>query len=96
MIVEQLANKKTLATNLSHNFTEVVENVIYYISGYVINKLLYQYKTHSGEAKEYLVKVTLGDNNDTYLDYVKVRTTKTDCGGLKHVFDDIFRFCKAL
>ena len=44
----------------------------------------------------------LGDNqnsketNDTYLDYVKVRTTKTDCGGLKHVFDDILRFRKAL
>ena len=31
-----------------------------------------------------------------YLDYVKVWTTKTDCGGLKHVFDDIFRFRKAL
>ena len=44
----------------------------------------------------------LGDNQDsietkdTYLDYVKVWTTTTDCGGLKHVFDDIFRFLKAL
>ena len=64
MIVEQSA-KKPLATNLSHNFTEVVENAFYYISGYVIKKLLHQYKTHSGEATEYLVKATLGDNQDS-------------------------------
>ena len=31
-----------------------------------------------------------------YLDYVKVWTTTTDCGGLKHVFDETFRFLKAL
>ena len=36
------------------------------------------------------------ETNDTYLDYVKVWTTTTDCGGLKHVFDDTFRFLKAL
>ena len=75
-IVEQSANEKPLATNLSHNFIEVEENTIYYISGYVIKKLLHQYKTHSGEATEYLVKATLnflGDNqdsietNDTYV-----------------------------
>ena len=50
MIVEQSANKKPLAMNLSHNFIEVEENAIYYISGYVIKKLLHQYKTHSGKA----------------------------------------------
>ena len=48
MIVEQSANNKPLATNLSRNFIEVEENAIYYISGYVIKKLLHQYKTHSG------------------------------------------------
>ena len=58
MIVEQSANKEPLATNLSRNFRDVEENAIYYISGYVIKKLLHQYKTHSGEATEYLVKVT--------------------------------------
>ena len=41
MIVEQSANKKPLATNFSRNFTEVEENDIYYISGYVIKKLLH-------------------------------------------------------
>ena len=41
MIVEQSTNKKPLATNFSHNFTEVEENAIYYISGYVIKKLLH-------------------------------------------------------
>ena len=57
------------------------------------------------EATEYLVRATvglLGDNqdsietNDIYLDYVKVWTTTTDCGSLKHVFDETFRFLKAL
>ena len=57
------------------------------------------------EATEYLVKATvglLGDNqdstetNDIYLYYVKVWTTTTDCGGLKHVFDETFRFLIAL
>ena len=44
----------------------------------------------------------LGDNqdsietNDTYLDYVKVWTTTSDCGSLKHDFDDTFRFLKVL
>ena len=38
MIVEQSANKKPLATNLSHNFIKVEENAIYYISGYVIKE----------------------------------------------------------
>ena len=44
----------------------------------------------------------LGDNqnsietNDTYLDYVKMWATTTDSGGLKHVFDDTFRFLKAI
>ena len=51
------------------------------------------------------MKATLGllgnnqdsiETNDSYMDYVKVWTTKTDCGGLKHVFDDNFRFFKAL
>ena len=68
MIVEQSANKESLATNLSRNFTDVDENAIYYISGYVIKKLLHQYKTHSGEATEYLEKATLnflGDNQDS-------------------------------
>ena len=39
-----------------------------YASGYVIKKLLHQYKTHSGETTEYLVKPTLnflGDNQDS-------------------------------
>ena len=39
-----------------------------YASGCVIKKLLHQYKTHSGEATEYLVKPTLnflGDNQDS-------------------------------
>ena len=66
MIVEQSANKKPLATNLSRNFTEVEENAIYYISGYVIKKLLHQYKTLSGEATEYLVKATLNFLEDNH------------------------------
>ena len=65
MIVEQSANKEPLVTNLSRNFTDVEENAIYYISGYAIKKLLHQYKIHSGEVKEYLVKSTLGDNQDS-------------------------------
>ena len=67
MIVEQSANEEPLVTNLSRNFTDVEENAIY-ISGYVIKKLLHQYKIHSGEATEYLVKATLnflGDNRDS-------------------------------
>ena len=66
MTVEQPANKKPLVTNLSRNFTEVEENAIYYISGYVIKKLLHQYKTHSGEATEYLVKATLNFLSDNH------------------------------
>ena len=75
---------------------------------YVIKKLFLQYKTHESQRGNrifILVKTTvslLGNNqdstetNDTYLDYVKVWTTTTDCGGLKHVFDETFRFLKAL
>ena len=76
---------------------------------YIIKKLFLQYKTHESHAERQqnivLVKTTvslLGDNqdstetNDTYLDYVKVWTTTTDCGGLKHVFNETFRFLKAL
>ena len=37
MIVEQSANKKPLATNLSHNFIEVEENAIYYIHIWICN-----------------------------------------------------------
>ena len=75
---------------------------------YVIKKLFLQYKTHESQRGNrifILVKTTvslLGDNQDsietkdTYLDYVKLWTTTTDCGGLKHVFDDALRFLKAL
>ena len=74
----------------------------------VIKKLFLQYKTHESQRSNrifILVKTTvslLGDNqdstetNDTYLDYVEVWTATTDCGGLKHVFDETFRFLKAL
>ena len=56
MIVEQLfiahldtmaAGQPTnpvIASSISCNFTEVEENAIYYTSGYVIKKLLHQYK----------------------------------------------------
>ena len=75
---------------------------------YIIKKLFLQYKTHESQRVNrifILVKTTvslLGDNqdstetNDTYLDYVKVWTTTNDCGGLKHVFNETFRFLKAL
>ena len=62
MIAEQSANKKPLATNFSRNFTEVEDNAIYYISGYVIKKLLHWYKTHSGEATEYV----FGESNTQF------------------------------
>ena len=115
MIVEQLfrAPSDTMATgqptnpvtvsSISHSFTEVEENVIYYTSGCAIKKLLHQYKKHSGETTEDQVKAVLsllGDNqdsiksSDTYLDYVKVWTTTTDHGGFKHISDDTFRFLK--
>ena len=75
---------------------------------YIIKKLFLQYKTHESQGGNrifILVKTTvslLGDNqdstetNDTYLDYIKVWTTTTDCGGLKYVFNETFRFLKAL
>lgn len=111
MIVEQLFTACSDVTTMgnqpapSRNFTAVEENAIYYTAGYVVKKLLHQYKTHSGEARENLVKAALsllGDTQsnietyDTYLDYVKVWTSTTDRGGLKHVSDDTFRFFKAL
>ena len=67
MIEEQLfrAPSDTMATgqptnpvtvsSISHSFTEVEENVIYYTSGCAIKKLLHQYKKHSGETTEDLV-----------------------------------------
>ena len=75
---------------------------------YIIKKLFLQYKTHESQRGNrifILVKTTvslLGDNqdstetNDTYLDYVKVWATTTDCVGLTHVFNETFRFFKAL
>ena len=92
---------KPLAANLSHNFTHVEENAIYYticIVMYIIKKLFLQYKTHESQRGNrifILVKTTVSsylvttrtvpaETNDTYLDYVKVWTTTTDCGGLTH------------
>ena len=69
---------------------------------YIIKKLFLQYKTHESQRGNrifILVKTTvslLGYNQDSYLDYVKVWTTTTDCGGLKYVFNETFRFLKAL
>ena len=63
---------------------------------YVIKKLFLQYKTHESQRGNrifILVKTTvslLGNNQDS------TETTTTDCGGLKHVFDETFRFLKAL
>ena len=34
--------------------------------------------------------------SDTYLEYVKVWTSNTDCGGLRHASDDTYRFLLAM
>lgn len=87
------------------NLTTIEENAIYYIAGFVVKKLLWQYRKQSGNASEEMIHAALSllgdtqsntETHDTYLDYVKVWTTTTDRGGLKHVSDDTYQFFKAL
>jgi len=112
MIVEQLFTTttdvmvaETLSQASTRNLTPIEENAIYYIAGYVVKKVLCQYKKQSADVREELVKAALSllgdiqsdtETHDSYLDYVKVWTTTTDRGGLKHVSDDTYQFFKAL
>lgn len=90
----------------SREFSVVEENAIYYAAGYVVQNLIKKFQRSSDSDAHVYVGVLLhmvGEDisgalleNDTYLEYVKVWTSNTDRGGLRHASDDTYRFFLAL
>lgn len=90
----------------SREFSVVEENAVYYAAGYVVQKLIKKFRRSSNNDACVYIGVLLHmvgeDNsgalleNDTYLEYVKVWTSNTDRGGLRHASDDTYRFFLAL
>ena len=90
----------------SREFSVVEENAIFYAAGYVVQKLIKKFRQSSDNDAYVYVGVLLhmvGEDisgalleNDTYLEYVKVWTSNTDRGGLRHASDDTYRFFLAL
>ena len=113
MIVERLYTGKSEVELPIHSleddrsFSEVEENAIYYVAGYVIRKLIYRHQKSSDSKSKATVSVLwemLGEDCtsvntlcsfDAY-DYVKTWISSNDRGGLKHVSLDTFNCFKAI
>ena len=90
----------------SREFSVIEENAVYYAAGYVIQKLIKKFKQSSNDDACVFIGALLhmvGEDisgalpqSDTYLEYVKVWTTCTDRGGLRHASDDTYRFFLAM
>ena len=79
--------------------------VLYDAAGYVVKKLLWQHRKHSGNARDEMIEAALSllgdiqsntETHDTYSDYAKVWTTTTDRWGMRHISDDTYQFIKVL
>ena len=111
MIVERLYTRKSevelpmCSLEDDRTFSEVEENAIFYVAGYVIRKLIYRHQKSNDSRSKAIVSALwemLGENCTSvnalcsFDDYVKTWTTSTDRGGLKHVSLDTFNCFKAI
>ena len=114
MIVERLHKMKSGEVKLpnhsledSRNLSEVEENAIYYVAGYLIRKLIYKHqnlKRSDSKSKVTVVALwgILGEDYNSvnaqcsFNDYIRTWTTTNDRGGLKHVSLDTFNCFKAI
>ena len=111
MIVERLYTRKSEVELPIHSleddrsFSEVEENAIYYVAGYVIRKLIYRHQKSSDSKSKATVSALweiLGEDCtnvntlSSFDDYVKTWISSNDRGGLKHVSLDTFNCFKAI
>ena len=78
----------------NRSFSEIEENIIYYVAGYVIRKLIYKHQKGSDTKSKVAVaalREMLGEDRSSinalcsFNEYVKTWTKNNDRGGLKHV-----------
>ena len=111
MIVERLYTGKSEVELPIHSleddrsFSEVEENAIYYVAGYVIRKLIYRHQKSSDSKSKATVSALwemLGEDCTSvntlcsFDDYVKTWISSNNHGGLKHVSLDTFNCFKAI
>ena len=111
MIVERIYTKKAEVELPTHSleddrsFSEIEENAIYYVAGYVIRKLIYKHQKGSDTKSKVTVAALwemLGEDCSSinalcsFNEYVKSWTKNNDRGGLKHVSLDTFNCFKAI
>ena len=111
MIVERLYTKKSelqlpmYSLEVSREFSEVEENAIYYVAGYIIRKLAWKHERSSNpKSKVFAAALVemLGEDChsvnalSSYDEYVKTWTKFNDRGGLKHVSLYTFNCFKAI
>ncbi|XP_065884922.1 uncharacterized protein [Dysidea avara] len=85
--------------------SDVEENAIFYVAGYVIRKLIYKHQRNSSENSKVFVSALwdmLGEDCNSitaiasYCEYVKIWLKNNDRGGLKHVSIDTYNCFKAI
>lgn len=85
----------------TREYSIIEENAMYYAAGYVVRKILQNYRLANDDKGAALTSTLvrmIGENTHsieataTYLDYVKTWTVQVDRGGLIHVSSDAFRF----
>ena len=111
MIMERLYTRKAAVELPLHSldddrsFSEVEENAIYDVAGYVIRKLIYKHQSSSDRNSKVTVAALwemLGENCSnvnaisSFNEYVQTWTKTNDRGGLKHVSLDTFNCFKAI
>ena len=110
MIVERIYTQKEVELPVhslegDRSFSEVEENALYYVAGYVIRKFIYKHQKSDDNKSKVAVAALwemLGENCSSvnalcsFNDYVKIWTKTNDRGGLKHVSLDTFNCFKAI